>query len=214
MISSPEHRTPTGRQLDLLAVVAELAELAALPVGVLRVREGADGWGVFTVISTRRDDNDDYQTSPCRRCPWRRDAPVGAFPPEVFRHSAHTAYDLAVATFGCHASDTRHPSTCAGFILRGAADNLTLRMRGHDYSDVQSDVDLYDNYQQMAIANGVDPDDPALAPCRGDRHGRIGTDWPGPGVTPRPDPADVEHISAGLDRPHDNGAENVQLETK
>jgi hypothetical protein len=28
---------------------------------------------------------------------------------------------------------------------------------------------LYDNYRSMAVANGVDPDDPILAPCRDDQ---------------------------------------------
>ncbi|MFI6803287.1 DUF6283 family protein [Streptosporangium canum] len=87
------------------------------------------------------------------------------------------AYDLAVATFGCHSCDQENPLLCAGFLLVAAADNLTIRMSGRDYSDVHSDVELFDSYRQMAIANGVDPDDPVLAPCRGDRHGRAGQPW-------------------------------------
>ena len=35
-------------------------------------------------------------------------------------------------------------------------------------SEVSDDgLDLYDGYRSMAIANGVDPADPAIAPCRG-----------------------------------------------
>ncbi|MFI6803286.1 DUF6283 family protein [Streptosporangium canum] len=74
----------------------ELAKLATLPAGVMRVRDGADGWGVVTVV--HHDSPRGHQDHPC---PFRTDA-VGTFPPEVFRHSARTAYDLAVATFGCH----------------------------------------------------------------------------------------------------------------
>jgi hypothetical protein len=32
------------------------------------------------------------------------------------------------------------------------------------------DVELYDSYREMAAANSVEPDDPALTPYRGDRH--------------------------------------------
>ncbi|WP_455432578.1 DUF6283 family protein [Streptosporangium sandarakinum] len=60
---------------------------------------------------------------------------------------------------------------CAGFLLVAAADNLAVRMSGRDYSDVHSTVELFGSYRQMAIANGVDPSDPVLAPCRGDRTG-------------------------------------------
>lgn len=91
----------------------------------------------------------------------------------MFRDSAAT-YDLAVAAFGCHASDPNRPRTCAGFLLRGAADNLAIRMSRGDHSDVHSDVELYDNnYVEMAVANGVDRDDPLPAPGRGERSGRI-----------------------------------------
>lgn len=60
---------------------------------------------------------------------------------------------------------------CAGFLLRGAGDNMAVRMTqraGADLSKVRSEVALYDSYREMAEANGVDPEDPALQPCRGD----------------------------------------------
>lgn len=135
---------------------------AAQEAGVVAVHEGADGWGVMTVESSAGD----YQPEPCARCPWLLDSPVGAFPPEVFQHSAKTAYDLATHTFGCHASPRDEPRTCAGFLLRGAAHNLTVRMYGPGVEAVSSDRPLYDSYREMAIANGVAPDDPALQPCR------------------------------------------------
>ncbi|WP_410675502.1 DUF6283 family protein [Amycolatopsis sp. cmx-4-68] len=136
---------------------------AARGAEVVAVREGADGWGVVTISSP----GGAYQVEPCLRCPWLLDSPVGAFPPEVFRLSAHTTYDQAKRRFGCHASKPDEPKTCAGFLLRGAAHNLTVRMYGPDItSDVSSDRPLYANYREMAIANGVAPDDPILAPCR------------------------------------------------
>ncbi|MFJ9782522.1 DUF6283 family protein [Amycolatopsis sp. NPDC101161] len=133
---------------------------------ILAVRDGADGWGVITATAPASA----YQPSPCARCPWLRDSPVGAFPPEVFRHSARTTYDLATHKFGCHASTPDHLKTCAGFLLRGAAHNLSVRVHGPEVTTaVTSDRPLYDNYREMAIANGVHPDDPSIAPCRDSR---------------------------------------------
>ncbi|MFC5054347.1 DUF6283 family protein [Saccharothrix xinjiangensis] len=137
---------------------------------VVMVRPAGDGtWGVVTI--ERRGHA--HRTEPCPRCPWRRDAPLNAFPPQVFRDSARTTYDLATHTFGCHGSPRTTPQTCAGFLLRGASDNLTVRMAvlndRIDPGSISSPVELYADYRAMAIANGVDPSDPALAPCRGDR---------------------------------------------
>ncbi|MGM1059416.1 DUF6283 family protein [Saccharothrix sp. Mg75] len=99
--------------------------------------------------------------------------PTGAFPPQVFRDSARTTYDMATHTFGCHGPARTRPQTCAGFLLRGASDNLTVRLaliNGRiDPDSISSLVGLYPNYRAMAIANGLDPDDAALVPCRCDR---------------------------------------------
>lgn len=109
-----------------------------------------------------------YRKEPCPQCPWREDA-VGVFPPEAFRHSAGTAYDMSTHNFACHDSGTRKPAVCAGFLLRGADHNLAVRlqrMQGN-YDDVSDGGHvLHDSYRAMAIANGVPPDDPVLAPCR------------------------------------------------
>jgi len=107
-----------------------------------------------------------YRRKVCSDCPWRRDA-VGIFPTEAFRHSAHTAHDMATHKFGCHQSGTHKPATCAGFLLQGADHNLSVRlarMRGEMLDVERPDTALFDGYAEMAVANGVDPDDPALAP--------------------------------------------------
>lgn len=133
---------------------------------VVGVHDGGDGtWGVTSLIGGGRA----HQEQPCAQCPWRRDAPTDRFPAEVFRHSARTAYDMASHVFGCHMAGRNQPKTCAGFLLRGASDNLAIRMSRADFSGVHSTVPLYDDYREMAVANGVDPDDPALRSCRGDR---------------------------------------------
>ena len=110
-----------------------------------------------------------YRRSPCSDCPWRVDA-VGLFPAEAFRHSAGTAYDMSDRTFACHQSGTVKPAICAGFLLRGAEHNLTVRlgrMRGRFKPDVQdAGLQLHPNYRSMAVANGVPPSDPALRLCR------------------------------------------------
>jgi hypothetical protein len=115
-----------------------------------------------------------YRRKPCGGCPWRTDAPIGHFPPSAFRRLAGTAYDMARTYFACHESDETQPLVCAGFFLRGAEHNLQVRLDlmdgGVDRTGVHDGGhELYDNYQAMAEANHVDPDDPALAPCRAPR---------------------------------------------
>ncbi|MDG3444636.1 DUF6283 family protein [Nitrospirillum amazonense] len=111
-----------------------------------------------------------YMRKPCPECPWRRAAPIGAFPAEAYRISAKTAYDMSLHKFSCHMAGAEKPATCAGFLLRGADHNLSVRLARCSGSlkpdDVTTEVDLYDSYRDMAEANGVASDDPALARCR------------------------------------------------
>ena len=131
---------------------------------VLRTRRAGENHQVVTVAGG----SGLYRRKPCSDCPWRVDA-TGQFPAEAFRHSAATAYDMATHTFACHQSGSQKPATCAGFLLRGADHNLSVRMgrRGGKYRDVvDGGHTLHGSYRAMAIANGVDPNDPVLAPCR------------------------------------------------
>jgi hypothetical protein len=112
-----------------------------------------------------------YRREPCAECPWRREN-VGTFPAEAFRLSARTCYDGALTTFACHMSGTERPAECAGFLLRNADHNVAVRMyaaRGKIDLDQVSEGDaiLFASYREMAVANGVDPDDPVLKQCRG-----------------------------------------------
>lgn len=112
-----------------------------------------------------------HAVRPCSECPWRRDVPTGHFPPERFRALAPTAYDLAPTLFACHQSADRRTIACAGFLLRGAEHNLAVRlgmMQGRLEVDAvdAAGLDLFASYREMAEANGVAPNDPALAPCR------------------------------------------------
>lgn len=111
-----------------------------------------------------------FRKQPCPTCPWRVDA-VGEFPAEAFRHSARTAYDASTHVFSCHESGAEKPATCAGFLLRNADNNLGVRIAERmgriDMAQVSDGgAELFPSYRAMAEANGVDPDDPILIPCR------------------------------------------------
>lgn len=107
---------------------------------------------------------------PCPNCPWRRDAPVGHFPPEAFQRLAASAYDMDRMIFQCHDTTPENPVVCAGFLERGATHNLTVRLAYMNNEiepmDRSGGVELFEDYREMAIANGVNPDDPLLEPCR------------------------------------------------
>jgi len=137
---------------------------------VTRVRPAGDQHQVVTIEGVRPASDPLYRKRPCKKCPWRKDA-TGEFPAEAFRHSAETAYDMSRHVFSCHAAGVERPRICAGFLLRGAEDNLQVRLHrmidaiGDDVSD--GGHELHASYAAMAIANGVPADDPAIQPCRG-----------------------------------------------
>lgn len=135
-----------------------------------------------------------FRARPCGECPWRKDL-VGTFPPEAFRLSANTGAEHVYAeealkqglpgdgettlnkkfnevshTFGCHSAGVERPQTCAGYIVSGK-DSLSWRIAvavgKFDPTRVSDDgIELFGSYYDMAVANGVSPDDPALAACR------------------------------------------------
>jgi hypothetical protein len=118
-----------------------------------------------------------YRRKPCEDCPWRKDA-VGKFPAEVFRMSANTATDgshiltvgeKAFHTFGCHTSGADKPVTCAGYVIKGhdaVGWRIACSNGKFDPDKVFANVPLFDSYYEMAVANGVPPDDPALEFCK------------------------------------------------
>jgi hypothetical protein len=116
-----------------------------------------------------------YRRAPCDTCPWRKDA-AGEFPAEAFRLSASTGTDGAffspsvLRSFACHSSGIKTPATCAGYILRGYEAigwRIALITGMFDPAKVSSQgLDLFGSYFEMAVANGVSPDDPVLAGCK------------------------------------------------
>ena len=135
------------------------------------VGKGADGndYGVTRVQGVKKKT---ARKKPCATCPWRKDAEIGAFPPDAYRSSASTAYDGSLTTFSCHESGKDKPATCAGFLLANADNNLAVRMAmiegtlNPEEIGNPENVALYESYRAMAIANGVDPNDHRIAPCR------------------------------------------------
>lgn len=109
-----------------------------------------------------------YQAQPCEQCPWRSDISTHVFPAEAFRITANVSYDMSDRMFDCHMSGKENPKVCAGFIHR-TVHNVALRMafmRGDIKRLYDTDIPLYEDYREMAIANGVSPDDPVLKGCR------------------------------------------------
>lgn len=145
--------------------VGEGAKARRQQARVLKVRPAGKDHQVVTVVGGHGL----YRRKPCKDCPWRRDA-VGQFPAAAFRHSANTAYDMSQHTFACHQSGNKKPAICAGFLLRGAEHNLSVRlkrMEGKIVDDVHEDGnELFENYREMAVANGVGADEAVLQPCR------------------------------------------------
>lgn len=115
-------------------------------------------------------DPNKFCTSPCSECPWRKDR-IGQFPPERFVSLANTAYDLSSYIFSCHKSAEEAPVICAGFLMNGSTHNMAIRMMAMRKEIETGDVsdgghELHETYEDMAIANGVDEDHPALRACR------------------------------------------------
>lgn len=130
------------------------------------IRPAGDNNQVVTVVGG----DGQYRRRPCGGCPWKIEN-TGSFPPQAFAHSANTAEDMSTHVFGCHEHGTEYPVTCAGFLLRGAEHNMTVRMRTAsgriDLSQVNDGGhELHPGYVSMAVANGMHPRDPVLARCR------------------------------------------------
>ena len=138
---------------------------------VFHAGKGANG-SDYGVVRINRDTPATIRRKPCPTCPWRKDALTGAFPAEAFRSSASTAYDASLTTFSCHESGAKKNAICAGFILANSENNMAMRIKFMNGQKIDvsnpEEVELYESYRAMAIANGVNPGDPRIAPCRGD----------------------------------------------
>lgn len=132
---------------------------------VAAVRPANREWGVATLVGGVPA----AQPRPCtgaEPCPWRRDAPRGQFPAAAYRHSADTSRPGTNRAFACHSSTSEKLKICAGWLLVEGHRNpqIHARMTFGDLArpELPEAVELYSSYRAMAIANGVDPADPAL----------------------------------------------------
>ncbi len=134
---------------------------------ILKVTPAGENHQVVTVESKRAES--DFMKSPCKDCPWKKSS-AGIFPPEAFVASASTAYDMASNTFACHCAGLDTPRTCAGFLLVSSDHNLAVRLQRFNGETFEGLSDggheLFSSYKDMAVANGVAEDHPALASCR------------------------------------------------
>lgn len=109
-----------------------------------------------------------YCKKPCSECPWRKDVRRARFSKARFRELAKCAYDLGHILFACHKTSEDKPVTCAGFLLQQGAHNLTLRLSRQKFEVTDGGFQLFSNYREMAIANGVSAEDRCLRWCRDD----------------------------------------------
>lgn len=99
----------------------------------------------------------------CAECPWRRDVPVGRFPPERYAALKATCEPGGLhKLFACHKSPEGNERACAGFLIVHGEDSNTVRIaiiKGRFRpDDVRASGPLYNNFTEMARANGHDPE--------------------------------------------------------
>lgn len=132
---------------------------------IVRVRKAGPDHRVLTLKGSRNPRSSRlYPKVPCPECPWRRKN-MGMFPAQAFRHSAETALDMSNHVFACHSSPIEDSKICTGFLLRGAVHNLAVRLmyiQGKLQPPAEPECELFESYRDMAQANGVASDDPAL----------------------------------------------------
>lgn len=143
---------------------------------IIRCEPVSDEWAVTTRAGSNvgTDPQKRFRKRFCKTCPWLK-ANVGRFPPRAFELSARTSYDIADSmkqgspAFQCHSDPDR---ICAGYIksLNGH-HSLPVRMLAMEVPDIHDQIadppsEPFDNYYDMAVANGVDPESPAIAKVR------------------------------------------------
>lgn len=103
----------------------------------------------------------------CTECPFRRDVAPGRFKPARFIALADTARPGGLPSiFACHKSPFGSEMACAGFLLTCGHDSNRVRLAMSsgrlNMADIKSDAPLYSTYREMAVANRVRADHPAL----------------------------------------------------
>lgn len=99
-------------------------------------------------------------TRPCGECPWRKDVPVGRFPPERYVALASSVQQGFNPMFACHKSPEGcgNEFACVGYLLSPESRNnfavrLALIQGRIDLSKLSTDAPMFESYAEMA--NGV-----------------------------------------------------------
>ena len=99
-------------------------------------------------------------TVTCDECPWRKDVPVGRFPPSRYRALRRTVEQGFGPVFACHKTPEGRDSACVGYLLRDGMNNFRVRLaviRGEvKPARLRAAGPLYENFEEMARANGVE----------------------------------------------------------
>jgi hypothetical protein len=99
--------------------------------------------------------------TPCAACPWRKDVPVGKFPPERFIRLQNTVQQGFNPVFACHQSPEGKEAVCAGYLLVDGDQNFAVRIAAIEGRfkprELSSPYPLYGSYTEMAVANGCSP---------------------------------------------------------
>lgn len=110
---------------------------------------------------------------PCRECPWQRSAEPGKFPAERYVELVKTCRPdgrgwpplPGSAMFGCHLGDpgTGEDLACAGWLAVEGNNHMGVRLaiaQGRLPMEALQPgpnwPELYDSYEEMAVANGAD----------------------------------------------------------
>jgi hypothetical protein len=98
----------------------------------------------------------------CDECPFRKDVPVGKFPPERYQALESTCREGGFpAMFACHKTLEGHEKACAGFLIVHGLDNNRCRiqaiMGAWTPGEQVATGPLYESFDEMARANGYYP---------------------------------------------------------
>lgn len=109
-------------------------------------------------------------THTCVECPWRKDVPVGRFPPERFESLRSTVDQagwirhgrpLSQPIFACHKTIEGKEHACVGFLLVAGDENIAVRLarsrRRFRPGALVATGPLFESYEAMARANGARP---------------------------------------------------------
>lgn len=103
------------------------------------------------------------RTKQCVECPWRLDAPIGAFPPANFARLVSSCRQGFGRLFACHLSPEGREVACVGWLASEAANGprlFELRMalaRGFVQPEaLVLDGAQYESFEAMCAANGLD----------------------------------------------------------